>query len=545
MFRCSKILSGKSPKAKGSLARSTSSVGLATLASRILGLVRDIVIAGFYGAGLHTDAFFVAFKIPNLLRRLVAEGALASAFVPVFTDQQELGDQEANSAIRASCGFTLLLTTSLTLVGIIFADRITALFAPGFVIGSDKFDLASELMRMMFPYIVMVSLLSLASAVLNVLGYFALPAFAPAILNISLILFALVFSGYGIVSLAWGVLAGGLLALAPQILLLKKIGYSFLPASPFGSDVVAKLCRLMAPAVLSASVYQFIVFINTLLASFLTEGSISWLYYADRLFQFPLGVFSIALATALLPALARSISKGDLEEAQNLFNNALAWVGFITVPAAFGLALLSDQLVNLIYSRGSFDQVSVENTASALVAYSLGLWAVSVQTLIIRMYLARKNTIIPALVSVFSLCWNLLLALSLMGPIPPQESAGLTNSLVSIQSILPTFNYGHDGLALAGSLTAFLTVILLSFLLPQIGSSIQFSIQSIKLFKAIASSLAMTLAIYLIGSLQLPLLFEVILSVIVGAFVYGLSSIAIRSEEALLLKAQIKTRWAK
>ncbi len=514
---------------------------MATLASRVLGLIRDIVIAGFYGAGLQTDAFFVAFKIPNLLRRLVAEGALASAFVPVFTDQQEIGDREAKDAIRACCGFTLVLTTSLTLIGIFFADQITALFAPGFVLGSDKFDLASELMRMMFPYIVMVSLLSLASAVLNVLGYFALPAFAPAILNISLIVFALAFSGYGIASLAWGVLAGGVLALVPQIVLLKRIGYSFLPTTPFGSEVVAKLCKLMAPAVLSASVYQFIVFINTLLASFLTEGSISWLYYADRLFQFPLGVFSIALATALLPALARSVSKEDYLKAQSLFNQALGWVSFITIPAAFGLALLSDQLVNLIYSRGSFDQLSVENTASALVAYSIGLWAVSVQTLVIRMYLARKNTLIPALVSVFSLCCNLFLALTLMGPIPQQSNAGLTNSLVSIQSILPAFDFGHDGLALAGSLTAFLTVILLACLLPKIGSSIQYLLQTLKLLKAIASSLAMTLAIYLVCGLQLPLFLEVVAGVIIGAIVYGICSILLKSEEALQLTSQIKS----
>jgi len=528
------------------LAKATRSVGLSTLASRVLGLVRDIVIASFYGAGLQTDAFFVAFKIPNLLRRLVAEGALASAFVPVFTDELAESEQKAQEAVRASCGFTILLTLSLTLLGIVFSEQITGLFAPGFVLGSDKFNLATDLMRLMFPYIILVALLSLASGVLNVLGYFALPAFAPAILNISLIFFALVFSNYGIVSLAWGVLAGGLAALGPQIWLLQKKGYSFLPRNPLKSEVVRKLCLLMAPAVLSASIYQIIVFVNTLLASYLQEGSVSWLYYADRLFQFPLGVFSIALATALLPALSRSVTSGNEDEVRVLFNNSLGWVTFITVPAAFGLAVLSGPLVELIYSRGSFTAQSSENTASALVAYSVGLWAVSAQTLITRLYLAKKNTVIPAYVSVFSLLCNLVLALALMGPIVPVAPDALTGVLVSLQSLLPGFNYSHYGLALAGSFTAFLTTLALAMLLSRIGTSIDLMPQFIKLVKALVASSLMVLVIQQIGPLlEFSKILEVLVCVVAGAATYGLATVLLQTEEASFIKARLETYQTK
>ncbi|MCB0345512.1 MAG: murein biosynthesis integral membrane protein MurJ, partial [Bdellovibrionales bacterium] len=331
------------PAATSKVARATGVVSLMTLLSRILGLIRDMAIAGFFGAGRTTDAFFVAFKVPNLLRRLVAEGSLSTAFVPIFVEEREKSHEASREAVGAVTSFTICLTGFLTILGMIFAEEITLLFAPGFATEPEQVVLSSELLRLMFPYIVLVSALALAASILNSLGKFALPALAPALLNVVMIFAVFAVAPYldePVFALAWAVLGGGILALLPQLMLLKKLGLELHFRNPLKSDAVRRLLKLMLPSILSASFYQFMVFINTLLASMLVEKSVSWLFYADRLFQFPLGVFSLAVATAVLPELSRHAARKNYTALNYQLTVALRWMTVVTIPATVGLMVL-------------------------------------------------------------------------------------------------------------------------------------------------------------------------------------------------------------
>ena len=526
-----------------SILKAGMSVSIATLASRILGLGRDIVIASIFGAGMATDAFFVAFKIPNLLRRLVAEGALSSVFVPLFTEELHKGEAQAKRALAQVSGFCLLLTTSLCLLGIFFAPELTQLFAPGFGEGSQRAILAESLLRLMFPFIVLVSLLALASGALNALGIFGLPAFAPAILNfvmISMTLGCLGLFEEPIFALASSVLLGGALSLLPQLYLLRKHGFPLRFESPFRKPLVRRLIRLMFPAFLSASVYQIMVFINTLLASLLEEGSVSWLYFADRLFQFPLGVFSIALATAILPALSQASASGNLEQMKKQLTTALRLVSFVTVPAATGLIILSEPIVRVIYEHGTFQTSSTIKTAQALSAYSLGLWSISSQTIIIRAFLAQKNTLLPAIASVVAIALNIIVALALMG-----EPIGETNSYLAelLSSIATSINFiplGHVGLALAGSITSFISLSLLLCCLQRVQLSLDWEQWLTSFWKAALASALMGLALYpLQNYFILPRLLVVLIGVPLGIIVYSLALACLRVKEYQSVKDAI------
>lgn len=433
--------------------------------SRILGLVRDTVIASVWGAGFATDAFFVAFKVPNLLRRLVAEGALSSAFIPIYTESVNKSECEARKTLQATLSLSLALTLIATILGLVFSVELSHFFAPGFSEVPGKIALASDLMQVMFPYIILVSLLAVLSGALNVHGVFMWPALAPAILNVVLITAAFLFSHLGIEALAWGVLLGGLAALIPQVFIGMKLAIGVGLSKEVLSSTSRAVLKLMAPAVLGASVYQLMIFINTLLASLLVEGSVSWLYYADRLFQFPLGVFSMALATAVLPKMSKAGAKNDLGELSEVLVYALKWSTLLSVPAAFGLAALAEPLIGIVYQRGSFDAHSAEQTAFALKAFVIGLWPISCQTMITRAFLARKNTKTPALVAVLTLAINLIFALSLMGVIKGESQIWAGEFLRRIQTFLPVFELSHSGLALAGSLSTLVSCIILAMLL--------------------------------------------------------------------------------
>jgi putative peptidoglycan lipid II flippase len=424
-------------------------VGLGTLASRIAGLIRDQATAFYFGAGPAADAFFVAFRIPNLLRRLLAEGALTPAFVPVFTERLVSGGtRAAGELFRGVFTMMALALSCVTALGMIFAQEIVSLIAPGFSQNPGQFALTVLLARILFPYILLITLTALAMGVLNSLGRFNVPALGPVALNVCMILGAAFLSprlDTPIIGLALGALAGGIAQLAIQLPGIVRAGVALGVANPFRDPAVARILKLMAPTALGAAAYQVSVFVNTQLASFLQEGSVSWLYYADRLVQFPLGVFSLALATAVLPAMSREAAVGDRAAFRAIFRRSLDFQFFITFPAATGLAVMAEPLVALLFERGSFGPESTVMTARALAAYAAGLPFLSGASLAARAFYSLKDTKTPAKVAAVSLAVGLAAAIVLLKPM------------------------GHVGLALASSLASLVNFVWLAVLLRRAG----------------------------------------------------------------------------
>lgn len=402
------------------ITRAAGIVGGATFVSRILGFVRDVVVAWFFGAGLAADAFFVAFRIPNLLRRLFAEGSLTISFVPVFSEYfYRHGRDEAFRLARSTWWILTILLVLVTLIGIVFAPIIVRLIAPGFYSAPDKFELTVLLTRIMFPYIFFIALVALAMGILNSLGSFGPPAFAPVLLNIAMIASVLFLAprlGQPALALAVGVIAGGILQLALQMVSMVKKGFRLFVRGPVYHAAVKRIAGLMTPAVLGAAVYQLNVFVGTLLASLLPEGSVSYLYYADRLVQFPLGVFAIALATAVLPTLSKQAAQGDAAGLRESFSYALRMVFFITIPAMIGLIVLREPIVRLLFERGAFGAGTTRLTAEALLYYAVGLWAFSGVRVVVSTFYALQDTKTPVKMAVISLLANIVLSILLMGP---------------------------------------------------------------------------------------------------------------------------------
>ncbi|MBF0528742.1 MAG: murein biosynthesis integral membrane protein MurJ [Deltaproteobacteria bacterium] len=408
------------------IAKAAGIVGSATLLSRILGLIRDQVTAYYFGAGMAADAFFVAFRIPNLLRRLLAEGALTVSFIPVFTEYLTTRSRaEAFRLVHAALAVFSIILVIVTVLGILFSPWIIWAFAPGFTDQPDKYALTVLLTRIMFPYIFLVALVALAMGILNSLGKFAAPALSPVFLNIGMIGAIFFLSPYfdpPIIGLAIGVIIGGILQVLLQIPFMAKeaglLGFKLDLHHP----ALHRVAWLMAPATLGAAAYQFSVFVNTLLASFLPEGSVSYLYYADRIMQFPLGVFAVAVATAVLPAMSRQAAEKDLAGLRDTLSYSLRLVSFITIPATVGMIILAEPGLQLLFQRGRFDLASTQATTGALIAYALGLWSLSAVQIIVRAFYALQDTRTPATMATISLIGSLALAVILMIPL---EHVGL------------------------------------------------------------------------------------------------------------------------
>ena len=336
-----------------SLLRTLATVSGMTMLSRILGFVRDFVIARTFGAGLATDAFFVAFRLPNLLRRLFAEGAFSQAFVPILAEyRQQRGDTETKLLVDRVASVLLLAVMAVTALGILGSPIIISISAPGFTADTAKFDLTVTLTRITFPYIAFMSLVALSAGILNTWSRFALPAFTPVLLNIAFIVMALFAAPYfdpPVFALAWAVFIGGVAQLALQIPALRKLGMlpRFDPA--WRDPGVQRVLKLMAPAVLGVSVAQISLLINTIFASFLESGSVSWLYYADRLMELPAGLLGAALGTILLPSLAKSHSSGNTQEFSALLDWGLRLTFLLTLPAAAALALLATPILATLF----------------------------------------------------------------------------------------------------------------------------------------------------------------------------------------------------
>jgi putative peptidoglycan lipid II flippase len=446
---------GLSTDGVAGVARSAGVVGGATLASRVLGLARDVVLANLFRAGA-TDAFFVAFMIPNLFRRLVAEGSLTVSFVPVFTDWLRRSREAAREFFGATWTLGLLAGLVLVAAGILFADPLVRVFAPGFGLDPEKHALCVRLLRLCFPYIGLLMLVALAMGALNALGHFLTPALAPVLLNLCLIGGAVIghlWLDVPILALGGAVILAGVAQVALQMPPLRRRG--MLPRLRFapGHPALRRLGRLMAPAVLGASVYQLNVIVSRILASFLGDGAVSYLYYADRLLEFPLGVFVVALGTASLPAFSRLAKAGEREPLRDAFTGTLLLALGLALPSTAGLILLREPLFAVLFgwNPAVFGAGAVEGCARALLFYALGLVPISVARLWVGLCVAHENTATPARGAVVALVVNLLAALVLIGPLPAE---GLPAPLRDLQHRLVLADLGYAGLALAASVAS-------------------------------------------------------------------------------------------
>jgi putative peptidoglycan lipid II flippase len=381
------------------------------------------------------------------LRRLFAEGSLTISFVPVFTEHLfKRGREEAFRLARSAWWLLTIVLAAVALLGVLFSPLIVKVIARGFLSSPEKFDLTVLLTRIMFPYIFFISLVALAMGILNALGHFAAPAMAPVLLNVAMIGSVLLVSPHlaePSKGLAIGVIIGGVLQLALQIPFMVRKGFHLFVRSPLYHPAIKRIALLMLPAVFGAAVYQMNIVVARLLASYLPEGSVSYLYYADRLVQFPLGVFAIALATAVLPSLSRQAAAGDMEGLRSSFSYALKLIFFITIPAMTGLIILREPIVRLLFQRGAFDPATARLTSVALLYYAIGLWAFSGVRIVVATFYALQDTKTPVKIAVISLLVNIALSILLMGPMR------------------------HGGLALATSLASGVNLILLIWALKK------------------------------------------------------------------------------
>lgn len=419
---------------RGGLLRTGALVGALTMLSRVLGLLRDIVIATLFGARPEADAFFVAFRIPNLFRRLFAEGAFSQGFVPVMADYRARFDaaevRRFLARVTGALAATLLL---VVIVGMVAAPWLVSLFAPGFDGDDGRRELTVTLLRLTFPYLLLISLTALCGGVLNSFNRFAVPALTPVWLNICLIAAALGLASHlqePILALGWGVLLAGIAQLAFQAPAMARIGMLVRPRWAPRDPGVRRVVALMLPAMFAASVSQLNLLVDTLLASTLVAGSIAWLYYADRLMELPLGIFAIALATVLLPRLSREHADGDPAVFSATLDEGLRLGLLLTVPAAAALIVLGQPLITALFHYGAMTAGDVEQAGFALQAYALGLVGFTGVKILAPGFFARHDTRTPVRIAVQALVVNLVLNLVLIGPL------------------------AHVGLALATSLAA-------------------------------------------------------------------------------------------
>tara|TARA_B100000035_G_scaffold61092_1_gene49265 strand:+ start:230 stop:1768 length:1539 start_codon:yes stop_codon:yes gene_type:complete len=394
-------------------------IGGMTTISRILGFIRDTVIARIFGAGLASDAFFVAFKIPNLLRRISAEGAFTQAFIPILTEYKSLNSTiELKAFINKISTLLGLFLVVITLIGVFGAPWIIYVTAPGFISSPEKYNLTVDLLRITFPYIFFISLVSLSGGILNTFGKFIVPAFTPVWLNISFILGALYFAEYfnqPAYILAWAVFFGGILQLIFQIPFLRQINCIPKLDFNFKDPGVWRVLKLMGPSVLGVSVAQISLLINTIFASFLSVGSISWLYYADRLLEFPAGILGVALSTMLLPSLSKSLSNKNKSEYSELINWALKLGILLAAPAAVGLGMLGVPLITTLFFYGAFTEFDILMTQTALIAYSIGLVGLILIKILAPAFYAQQNIKTPVKIAIFTLLCTQIMNLLFIG----------------------------------------------------------------------------------------------------------------------------------
>lgn len=464
------------------LLKALATVGGMTFISRLLGFARDTLIARIFGAGMATDAFFVAFKIPNLLRRISGEGAFSQAFVPILSEYRKQRTPEATQALINHVASLLgLFLVGITIVGMLAAPLIVHLTSPGFAADATKFALTTDLLRITFPYILFISLVSMAGGVLNAYSQFQVPAFTPVWLNLSFIIAAVwiaPYFEYSIYVLAWAVFVGGIVQLLYQLPFLQKLGMLPRYALNFEDEGVRRILRLMGPAIFGVSVAQISIVLNNIFASFMPTGSVSWLYYADRLMEFPTGVLGVALGTILLPSLSKSFVDKTDDEFSQLLDWGLRLTCMLALPAAVALAVLSKPLVASLFYYGKFSPVDVAMTERALIAYSLSLLGLILVKVLAPGFYARQNVKTPVKIAIFTLIVTQLLNVLFLYLTPLQ----------------------HAGLALAVGLGACLNAGLLWFHLQRSGAFRPNAGWAVFLIKLTIAVLVMALALHLAAS---------------------------------------------
>ena len=531
------------------LFRGTVTVSLLTILSRIFGFARDILTANILGAGVFASAFFIAQRIPNLLRSIMAEGAFTSAFVPTFSDALAQGQTAALKTFREILGFALLLGGILSILGIVFSPELVSLFAPGFARGSQEFTLTVWLTQLMFPFLLCMTLVTLCNGALNAYKIFGKAALAQVVINCVLILAA--FCAYGMEQhraveiLSLSMVLGGICGVLIQLKPLKKCGLIFIPALPFKSTAVLQVIKLIAPATIGASIYQLGIFLNTAFASLLSDGAVAWLYYADRLAQLPIGVFTIALGSVLLPTLTSALSNNNHKAFEQNLSQAMGITSYVIGSISCALYFFADTLIQIAFVHGSFTQSDAKDTATVVRMLSLGLWGTSCYSIAVRALIAKKDTITPTLLGLFALFCTVLLSLSFMGA--PQESTGIMSSFISkFQLMLPslvTFDFGASGLALATSISQ--TLIL--FLALGILKAKQVSLPLSALAKSITLTLCISLgcnAILSTCSEQLFLINRTAGTLVLGILwpvIFFSASLILKVPEALQVKEKVAT----
>lgn len=518
---------------KRNIARAAGVLGSATVLSRVMGMVRDMVVSRLFGAGFATDAFFAAFQIPNMLRRFFAEGALTSAFVPTFSETYNQQGEDAARELADTC-FTLLVLVmaGVTLLGIAFSPLIIRVMFPGFAANPAKVELTIFLNRLMFPYIFFISLVALCMGILNTVRHFFTPAISTVFLNLSMIGCALLLADtfqVPITALAVGVLLGGVIQLALQLPVLSRKGFPLRPRFGFSHTAVRRIALLMGPSVFGVGVYYLNITVGNILASLLPQGSVSYLYYAQRLFEFPQGIFTVSVAQAVLPTMSRQAAAGEIDELKQSLGFGLRLTLFITVPATFGLLVCATPIFALLFMGGEFTYDKAVQCGQALFYYSLGLSLVALVRVLVPAFYSLKDTRTPVLIAFAAFLLNLLCSLLLMGPLR------------------------HGGLALASSLSAFGNLLLLGYYLRRkIGP---FGGRTIGLAggKALLASLPMAAVVHLIvrqlnwASQGEKLFKSVVMAGAVGAGMgcYLLAAHLLKSEETRDLLRLVRGRLSR
>jgi putative peptidoglycan lipid II flippase len=463
------------------MARAAGVVALATLLSRVLGFVRDAMIAWHFGAGFSSDAFLAAFRIPNLFRRLVGEGALNSAFVPVFTETfYRGGPAEADRLFGSASRVFAAVLMAVCAVGVLAAGWFVPLITPGFT--DSKLALTVTLTRLMIPYLFAAGMMALCMGALNVCGSFAAPALTPTLLNLSMIGSLAALAPHmerPVTGLAAGVLIGGAVQLAFQAPFLLRHRLHLWRSVRGVHPALKHMARLMVPSVLGGAVYQINILVGTLMASMLAQGSVSYLYYADRLVEFPLGVVAMAGATAALPSMAREAAVGNTDGLRETFAFAFRLVSFVTIPAMVGLVLLGEPIVALLFMRGEFAAVDVRLTAQALSYYALGLWAFATLRIAVSAFFAQQDSRTPMLAATLSILANILLGLMLMKPM------------------------AHGGMALATSLAAMLNLGVLLMVLQRRRGGVDWRSIGPSLARSIFSAAVMAVGVRAVSHVML------------------------------------------
>ena len=426
------------------LLRSGTIVSAMTLVSRILGFIRDQVLAIFFGAGALTDVFLVAWKIPNFLRKLFAEGAFAQGFIPVFAEYKETRSRDELKALAAHVSGALVIVLLLvTTLGVMLAPFLVMIFAPGFSSSGEQFELATRMLRITFPYLLFVSILAYSGSILNTFGQFAIPSITPVLLNVCMILAAIYLAPLmpePIIALAWGVLIAGFVQLIFQLPFLVRMGLAPKPRiglSAWRHPGVKRILKLMGPVIFGSSVAQINILLDTVIASFLAVGSLSWLYYSDRLMQFPLGILGVAVATVILPRLAIGHTRHNDTDFRNTLDWGIRLTLLVGIPAAVGLFLLASPLIATLFEYGEFSAGDTRMTSFSLMAYAVGVPAFILTKVMLPAFFSRHDTRTPVRIGIIALVSNMIYNLMLVLPM-----------------VFSGFIAPHTGLAIASAMSA-------------------------------------------------------------------------------------------